>query len=292
MPGLFGSDFDPTVPADTEDVSQGAARIRDIKTRIKSFFEIFYNLDTAAWNDDSITSNALEDVVGLGPGTYTFPTVQVDSKGRIVAIASGTIGSFKAIGAVELPATGGTGQTSVPSSGNLLVGAAGGIFILKDPTQAPGGASGVVVTIGSGTVAWAIDPAFFPVVPFFYSATLPSVTAATPVTLVPDFSTSAFIGTRKAYLTDFIARVDGSTAWGTTTSVSVQDTNGTPVNFAIMAASSLTANAVLQWSSGGVTLGDAITRATGGTAGKGLQIVGNVNGTGSNLIVSGWGFYK
>lgn len=291
MPGLFGPDFDPTVPADTEDVSLGASRIRDIKTRIIAFFTPLFNLDTGAWLDDSVPPNALQDVVGLAPGTYTLSNLTVDSKGRVTAIASGALGSYKVAGAVETAATGGTGQSTAPAAGNLLIGTSAGAFALLNAAAAAGNGSGIIITVGSGTITWALDPSYFPAIPFFFSAALPSATAGSPVTLVPDFSTGPLAG-RQVYLTDFIARVDGSTPWATTTAVSIKDTNGTPVQFASIPASVLTANAVVQRQTSGITLADALTRATGGTASKGLVIQGDVNGTGSNLIVSGWGYYK
>jgi hypothetical protein len=290
VPNLFGPDFDPTVPPDTQDISEGASWIRDVKTRIKAFFTPLFNLDTGTWNNDAIPPAALQDVVGLAAGTYTISTITVDSKGRVTAAASGAAGSYKATGAVEQPATGGTGQSSVPPDGQILIGS-GGVFALKDIVAAAGNGSGIIVTTSAGNIVFKLDMSVFPAVPFFFSTTLSSASAATPVTLVPDFPTGLLAG-RRIYLTDFLARVDGATAWAGATSIFIQDTNGTPVSFATIPTSILTANTYAERTSAGVTLNDAITRATGGTASKGLQVVADTNGTGSNLIVSGWGYYK
>lgn len=45
---LLGSDFDPTVPTDTAPVGQGAANIRDLKLRLKTFVAVSFNPDTGA----------------------------------------------------------------------------------------------------------------------------------------------------------------------------------------------------------------------------------------------------
>lgn len=45
---LLGSDFDPAVPADSAPVGQGAAQIRDVKTRLKAFVAVSFNPGTGA----------------------------------------------------------------------------------------------------------------------------------------------------------------------------------------------------------------------------------------------------
>ena len=50
---LLGSDFDPAAPADTDVVANGAAEIRDIKTRLKAFAEVSFDLETGELLDTS-----------------------------------------------------------------------------------------------------------------------------------------------------------------------------------------------------------------------------------------------
>ncbi len=121
---------------------------------------------------------------------------------------------------------------------------------------------------------------------FHVTATITSAAAATAVPLLAD---SLIPSGKKVYLQGFIARVNGATGWGTTATVKIQDTNGTPVDFVTMAVAALTNAARVVPGTANVTLEDAYAAGTGGTAGKGLQVKGNANGTGSNLIVSAWG---
>lgn len=125
--------------------------------------------------------------------------------------------------------------------------------------------------------------------PFHRTATLTSAAAATAVNLLLD----AHVPTgQKAYLQGFLVRVNGATGWGTTATVKIQDTNGTPVDFVTITVAALTnAARVGPWSSH-VTLETAFASGTGGTAVKGLRVKGDANGTGSDIIVSVWGVIK
>lgn len=117
------------------------------------------------------------------------------------------------------------------------------------------------------------------------TATIASAAAATAVPLLP---ASMVPSGKKVYLLGFIARVNGATGWGTTATVKVQDTNGTPVDFVTMAVAALTNAARVVPGTANVTLEDAFAKGSGGTAGKGLQLKGDANGTGSDLIVTVW----
>lgn len=138
----------------------------------------------------------------------------------------------------------------------------------------------VVGTTGAGTA----------MTRFHATATITSAAAATPVNLVPDTAVPAG---KKCYLEGFLLRVNGATGWGTTANVKIQDTNGTPVDFATVLVALLTNAARVGCEpKSNLTLEDAFAAGTGGTAAKGLQVVGDANGTGSDLIVSVWGVIK
>lgn len=289
MAGYLGSDFDPSAPADTEAVSQGASRIRDVKQRLKTFFGGIFNLEDATWLSAVIPNSALQAISGLAAGTYTNVTLTVNTKGTITAISTGSAGSFKPTGSIEGVATGGTGLSTVPSNGQLLVGNGTG-FTLAQLVAASGG--GLVVTVGAGTISISIDPTYFPAIPFFAEATLVSTTAATPVQLIAPITSGPLLG-RKLYLNKFIARVDGGTAWTTTTVVHLSDTNGTPNPLVTIPVAALLANARILESTSGVILEDSYSRGTGTATNAGLQVYGDVNaGAGSNLIIQASGFYK
>lgn len=126
-------------------------------------------------------------------------------------------------------------------------------------------------------------------VPFVATATITSAAAATAVTLVPDTAVPAG---KKVYVTGFHAKVNGATEWATTATVKIQDSNGTPVEFATMAVAALTANALVFPATANITPAAAFTLGTGGTAAKGLVLKGDANGTGSDLVVTVTGFIK
>lgn len=113
------------------------------------------------------------------------------------------------------------------------------------------------------------------------TATLTSAAAATPVNILPD---SAVPAGKKVYISNYYATVSGGTDWATTTSVTIEDTAG--VDFSVLTASALDANEVHGPFSDSATLAAAMKLGTGGTAAKGIQVVGNANGTGSDLVVT------
>lgn len=124
---------------------------------------------------------------------------------------------------------------------------------------------------------------------FHKTVTITSAAAATAVEIIPSSDLEA---DEKIYLQGFIAKVNGGTLWATTATVKIQDNNGTPVDFVTIAVAALTGNAVVIPATANVTLEDAYAIGTGGTAGKGLQLKGNANGTGSDLKVTVWGVIK
>lgn len=126
-------------------------------------------------------------------------------------------------------------------------------------------------------------------IPFVATATITSAAAATAVEIVPD---SAVPAGKKIYVTGFHAKVNGATEWATTATVKIQDTNGTPVEFATMAVAALTANALVFPMTSNITPAAAFTLGTGGTVAKGLVLKGDANGTGSDLVVTVYGFIK
>ena len=140
---------------------------------------------------------------------------------------------------------------------------------------------GVSSAIQSGTVTLGI--------PFHSTVTLTSAAAATPVSVLADGAVPAG---KKVYVTGYFVKVNGSTDWATTTSVKIQDTNGTPVDFVTLTASALDGNEFHDATSDSATIENAMALGTGGTAAKGLRVVGNANGTGSNLVITVFGFIK
>lgn len=114
----------------------------------------------------------------------------------------------------------------------------------------------------------------------FETFTLTSALAGTAVSIVPD----ARVGSgRRFYLLDFGAKVNGGTNWGTTATVKLQDTAAS--DFVTLPVASLTGNAEVGKFTSGVGE-DALLLGSGGGLGKGLQVKGDVNGTGSDL--KGW----
>lgn len=122
------------------------------------------------------------------------------------------------------------------------------------------------------------------------TATLTSAAAVTPVNIITD----AQVGTgKKFYPLGFLIRVNGTTVWATTANVKIQDTNGTPVDFATILVALLTSQArVGDEPKANLTLENAMANGTGGTSGKGVQVVGDANGTGSDIFVTVWGIVR
>lgn len=290
--GFLGTDFDPTAPPDTEAASNGATRIRDIKQRLKTFFGVLFDLESGNLLPNIVPSTALLDITPSLDTATTFlhPSLKVNSKGQIVLVSEQSAGDYKAAGSVETPATGGTGLGLAPSTGQLLIGRTAGTYALATLTSG----TGITVTNADGSVTISLDFSVLTSIPFNVSATLTSATAATAIQLLADLaSLSPALAARQVFLEGFLARVDGGTAWTTTTAVTIQDSAGTPNSLVTIPVANLTANATLgPWTSG-ITLQPTFVRGVGCAAGKGLKIVGDVNaGAGSNLIVQAWGVLR
>lgn len=126
--------------------------------------------------------------------------------------------------------------------------------------------------------------------PFVATGTITSTAAGTAVTLKSDVEIPAG---SQVWVTAVQMLVNGATAWsgGSFTTLSIQDSNGTPVVFFNADAAALTGNAQLGFGTANTTGGAGVV--TGGTAGKGLQIKGNANaGAGSAVIVTVSGMVK
>jgi len=124
---------------------------------------------------------------------------------------------------------------------------------------------------------------------FSRTCTLTSAAAATPVTCLSDADVPAM---KSAYLMGWHAKVNGATAWATTATVSIKDTSGLSTPFITMAVAALTGNAFVADGSANITQNDAYALNQGSTADKGLVIVGDANGTGSNVVVTIYGVIK
>lgn len=125
--------------------------------------------------------------------------------------------------------------------------------------------------------------------PFHRTRTITSAAAATAVNIIADSEVPKGC---KPYIYHFFAKVNGATLWATTATVKIQDTNGTPVDFVTMAVAALTANAFVGPFTTNVTVEAAMRVMSGGTQDKGLQLKGDANGTGSDLVVTVIGYYR
>lgn len=125
--------------------------------------------------------------------------------------------------------------------------------------------------------------------PFVRTCTITSAAAATPITCLADASVPSG---KKAYLAGWHAKVSGATAWATTASCAVKDTSGAATPFVTLAVAALTGNAFVADHSSSVTQEASYARNLGTAAGKGLVIVCDANGTGSDLVVTVYGVVK
>jgi len=123
--------------------------------------------------------------------------------------------------------------------------------------------------------------------PFRRTVTITSAAAATAIPILTD----AEVGTgKKVYINQAIGNVNGATLWATTATVAIQDTAGAPVAGVTYAVAGMTANATLYLNTANVTVAAPVSQGAGFTAGKGISLKGNANGTGSNFIVTVTGY--
>ena len=132
---------------------------------------------------------------------------------------------------------------------------------------------------GSGTQG------FNTVTPFMVKGVLTSAAAATAVPLLPDAMVPAG---KKVYILNAFFTNTGATLWATTTIVKIQDTSAV-VGITVPVAN-LGANAINQMATTGIILGAPVSQGAGFTANKGINLIGDVNGTGSNLAVTVMGY--
>lgn len=281
---LLGAGFDPTQPLNTL-ANQINVTIRDVKQRLKDFASVSFDLDTGALKPGIVASSALVDT-GVTAGTYK--SVTVNAKGQVTAgtnpttLAGFGITDGLSNTTVITAAQGGNGNSVNPSNGQIAIG--NGTNTPTLATLTPG--NFVTITNAPGVITIGLN---LPIIPFHSTAILSSAAAATAVNLVANASLS---GSQKLYVTGFIVRVNGATAWATVATVKLQDTNGTPIDFITIAAAGLTANATLVLGSGNVTIEAAVALGSGGNLLRGLQVKGDVNGTGSDLYVTAFGYIK
>lgn len=131
MAGKLGTDFDSAQPSDSSMVRQGAAWIRDVKSRLKAFVAVLFNPETGDFKDNVIRSAALQDS-GVTPGTYT--EVTVNAKGLATAGANPvTQQAAKLYRAVFQAASGSNGYVDTDDGVTTLTGSDG----TYDGTGAP-----------------------------------------------------------------------------------------------------------------------------------------------------------
>lgn len=123
--------------------------------------------------------------------------------------------------------------------------------------------------------------------PFIRSCTLTSAAASTPVTCLADASVPTG---QKAYVAAWRAKVNGVTAWGTVATCTLRDSAS--VAFVTLPVASLTGNAFLNDNTSMITRADAYALNLGGTAAKGLEVVCDANGSGSDLVWTISGFIE
>lgn len=124
------------------------------------------------------------------------------------------------------------------------------------------------------------------------TATLTAAAAGTPVHVIPAALVAAG---KKFYPLGLILKVNGATAWtdSTGTIVRLKDTAASPVVLASFAKAQLTANAVLDAVSTGVTLGTGMSLGLGMTAAKGIDIDADSDfDAGSDIVVTLFGIVK
>lgn len=279
---LLGSGFDPAVPANNAPIKDGAAAIRFVKLMLQNFVSVMFNPDTGLLKAKAVTNSMLADTGTAGVATKVTTNAQglVTLRENPTTLAGYGITDGLSTSTVIAVNRGGLGaDNSAASAGRIPIATGAGAFTLNPITS-----SDFTVTLGAGT----IDIGYGALKPFIARATISSAAATTPVNVIVD----GLVPTgKKIYLASFTAKVNGGVLWAVTSNVKLRDTNGTPTDFITFNVAALTANAVLVPGTGNVVLNDAFALGTGGTTNKGLVLVGDANGTGSDLVVSISGYY-
>lgn len=128
---------------------------------------------------------------------------------------------------------------------------------------------------------------------FYKTVILTSALADVPVSILSAENIEQIVkalGLSGAYVEGFSANVNGAVAWGTVATVKIRDTADTPNDLVTLAVAGLTANAFLnENTAANVTLEDEYERGDLIADQKGIEVVGNATGTGSDLVVRVWG---
>lgn len=114
---LLGTGFNESQPAESDLVKKGAAQLRDIKSRLKAFATVLFNLDTGDFKDRVIRQAALVDANPDPSGTHT--RVVVNEKGLVVSGDSPDVTSSAHLQRTVYFFSGGTdpeGTTLTPSN--------------------------------------------------------------------------------------------------------------------------------------------------------------------------------
>ncbi len=180
------------------------------------------------------------------------------------------------------------GWTSAPVNDALLVHKAGSETITGAKNFGGQKLAGVATpTVSTDAATKGYVDAAAPEIWFTRTCTITSAAAATPVTCLSDGS----VGTKTAYLMGWRAVVNGATAWGTTTSCSIKDSSGLAVPFIEVPVSLLGGNAYVV-DSASVNHSAAYSLNVGSTPSRGLVLVCDADGTGSDLVVTMYGSVK
>lgn len=179
------------------------------------------------------------------------------------------------------------GWTSAPVNDSLLVHKAGSETITGAKNFGGQKLAGVATpTVSTDAATKGYVDAAAPEIFWTRTCTITSAAAATPVTCLSDGA----VGTKSAYLMGWRLKVNGATAWGTTTTCSIKDSLA--VAFSDVPVSLLGGNSLVDASASGVTHSAAYSLNQGSTASRGLVVVCDADGTGSDLVVTMFGSIK
>lgn len=233
------------------------------------------------------TSTLTVDSLAAGAGTVGT-TELADDAVTLAKLADIARGSIIVGGASNAPTA-----LSAKTSGQILVGDGtdlASVAVSGDVTMASTGA----VTVGPGKITNTMLAGSIAATKCLQqfvvaTATLTSAAGSTPVEIVAD----ATVGAGRAfYLCGWRAVVNGGTLWGTVTNVYIKDNAGSPVTLVDIPVAALGANAIVGELTANVALGTPVITGAGATTAKGLSIVANATGTGSDLLVTVWGLVK
>lgn len=281
MAGFFGSDFDASQPPDSAPRRDGASWLRDIRTRLKTFLGVSFDLETGELISGSVTGASLETISGLTPGDYVG--LSIDGKGRVTAaVALTTLADYgitDALGSADIisSANGGTGALSAPASDGLIpVSDAAGVATWSALSSADGS---IVFAFGAGTID--LSAAAAAVTPFFAVVTVPYTSG------VVDLVTG--VAGKKAFVTGASMYLPGASWAGASVELQIIDSAGSPVVFAGATVAQLVTGAYLDLSD--FTLYTPFQTGAGSTTGEGIsaRITGGVATSGGDvtIVVSG-----